>query len=387
MITEVGSKFASHLDFYGRHEISPVRQDLSDLEAHFARRAALYRQLGLPPRLVAGATVVEVGPGSGHNALHTASLEPARYLLVEGNPRGVGDMQVLFAAHPHLAKRMEIVLSRIEDFRTRERFDLVLSEGLLSGVPNPEEVLNALDALAAPGAVLVITCVDHLSHFPETVRRALARRVVPAGVEMSRETDLLVEMFESHLATLGAMSRRRDDWVVDNLIHPGSIIPLINFPEAVALLADRYVFHSSSPRFVADWRWYKAVPEDGVGTNARAIESYWRQAHNLLDHRCVLAPRAAAENQRLYDLCTRARADLEAHERAREHRFLGRFVATLDRIVDDVQGFNEPAAAGLAEARDLLTRDDLAPDAVAEADLLAALFGRGQQYLSLIKNA
>ena len=36
---------ASHLEFYGQFNISPVRQDISDLERHFQRREALY--LGL----------------------------------------------------------------------------------------------------------------------------------------------------------------------------------------------------------------------------------------------------------------------------------------------------------------------------------------------------
>mgnify|MGYP006176012067 CR=1 FL=1 len=48
------------------------------------RRDSLYRVLGLPPSFVRGRSVIEFGPGSGHNALFTASLAPARYVLVDG---------------------------------------------------------------------------------------------------------------------------------------------------------------------------------------------------------------------------------------------------------------------------------------------------------------
>jgi ubiquinone/menaquinone biosynthesis C-methylase UbiE len=90
---------ASHLAFYKAHGISPVRQDISDWERHRQRRSALYRQLGILPSYLRGRSVLEVGPGSGHNALHTAGLEPSRFVLVEGNPTGIGHIRALVAEH------------------------------------------------------------------------------------------------------------------------------------------------------------------------------------------------------------------------------------------------------------------------------------------------
>src|SRR6266481_6089335 len=102
----------SLLEFYQRHRISPVRQDIQDLQAHFARRAALYRHLGVLPGFLRGRTVLEFGPGSGFNSLYTASLLPSRYLLVEANPRGIDDIRQLFSDYPSLAERIEIVCER-----------------------------------------------------------------------------------------------------------------------------------------------------------------------------------------------------------------------------------------------------------------------------------
>src|SRR5690606_26053965 len=119
------------IDFYAGNGISPVAQDISDLSRHFRRRDSLYRFLGLPPAFLRGRSVLEFGPGSGHNALFTASLSPARYLLVDGNPKGLADTRRLLAEH-RLAEPCEVVPSLFEDFATNERFDLVLAEGLLS---------------------------------------------------------------------------------------------------------------------------------------------------------------------------------------------------------------------------------------------------------------
>ena len=74
--------------FYESNNISPVSQDISDLNRHFQRRESLFRSLGLVPTFVRGIKVLEFGPGSGHNALYTASLSPEQYELVDGNLKG-----------------------------------------------------------------------------------------------------------------------------------------------------------------------------------------------------------------------------------------------------------------------------------------------------------
>src|SRR5690349_10665810 len=87
--------YEPYLSFYGRHKISPVRQDISDMNRHFQRRQYLYRYLGLPPLAISGKSVAEFGPGSGYNALYTTYLAPKRYLLVEGNPTGMAQCKKL----------------------------------------------------------------------------------------------------------------------------------------------------------------------------------------------------------------------------------------------------------------------------------------------------
>lgn len=65
-ITRAGNKF---IEYYGEHNISPVKQDLSNIKAHYAKREKLYRQLGMPPIAFEGKKILEVGPGSGYNTL------------------------------------------------------------------------------------------------------------------------------------------------------------------------------------------------------------------------------------------------------------------------------------------------------------------------------
>ena len=78
------------LSFYRDNAVAPVRQEITDLAAHFARRRVLYQQLGLGAGAFAGRRVLEVGPGTGQNALFLAAQRPAQLVLVEPATRWRG---------------------------------------------------------------------------------------------------------------------------------------------------------------------------------------------------------------------------------------------------------------------------------------------------------
>lgn len=300
----------SLLDFYQQHGISPVRQDITDLPAHFARRAHLYRSLGLPPMAVRDRTVLEVGPGGGENARYTLSLRPQVYVAVEPNP---------VAREALLALQGPVLIDprRLEDFASTEGFlfDLVLCEGLLglSGTDS-HALLEQLVRHVAPGGLLVITCIDAISDHAEVLRRAQTQRLLREqkliGAYLTEQVAVLRPVFAPHLATLTGMTRSVDDWIVDNLLNPASIGPTFSIPDACAQLAGRFEVLGCSPRFLTDWRWYKAQTPG----NQWAIDSYWTQAHNLMDYRTVKAARPPGANAMLARQCQRTRETLQAYE-------------------------------------------------------------------------
>ncbi len=51
------------LDYYGKNQISPVRQDINDMQIHYERRKKLYRQCGIPILAFKNAEMLEIGPG------------------------------------------------------------------------------------------------------------------------------------------------------------------------------------------------------------------------------------------------------------------------------------------------------------------------------------
>ncbi len=135
--------------FYESNHISPVSQDIVDLNKHFQRRESLFRSLGLLPAFIAGKSVLEFGPGSGHNALYMASLKPGRYELVDGNPKGVQETRERLAAYSD--SQVEVHQSLFEEFQTDAQFDLVWAEGCLPHQSEPLPLLDHISLFVARG--------------------------------------------------------------------------------------------------------------------------------------------------------------------------------------------------------------------------------------------
>lgn len=119
------------IDYYTENKISPVSQDISDIDRHFERRSALYRLCGLPPMSITGKRVLELGPGTGHNALFTNSLSPDEYVLVDGNVTSIQETTDLLKKHFKDITNCKIVHSDIELFFSDEKFDVVFCEDVI----------------------------------------------------------------------------------------------------------------------------------------------------------------------------------------------------------------------------------------------------------------
>lgn len=58
-----------YVDFYGKHNISPVHANMGNWKRHYQNRRNLFRQLGIPWQCIQNKQILEFGPGGGYNAL------------------------------------------------------------------------------------------------------------------------------------------------------------------------------------------------------------------------------------------------------------------------------------------------------------------------------
>ena len=104
----------SFVDFYNKHNISPVSQNISNLEEHFQRRNSLLAGLGIPSAFINGSSVLEFGAGSGHNSTYIASLSPDKYHLVDGSNVGIRETERILSEYK--INDLEIIQSLFLDY-------------------------------------------------------------------------------------------------------------------------------------------------------------------------------------------------------------------------------------------------------------------------------
>jgi SAM-dependent methyltransferase len=375
----------SHLEFYQKHNVSPVRQDISDLQAHFQRRRSLYFHLGIMSNCIRGRKILEVGPGSGHNSLFTASLDPASYTLVEPNPTGVEHIEKLYSGFPEFEKKLLIKNVSIESYESPNLFDFVFCEGMLPGHPNPVPTLNKLAKLVAPGGALIITCADTLSLFPEMLRRLIGGLLVTPDSTMQEKVSLLMPVFSPHLDTIKGVSRRHDDWIIDTIINPAISGELLSIPDAISVVKDDFDCFGSSPNFITDWRWYKSIVGDNTNFNQAAIDQYWENAHNFIDYRDLFSPRSKVENQRLVEICHNTSGKIGKFEKTQEIGLIQEILEDLKTIEEMIGKFSRNTAMAIQEFKGIISGSALNKTALKECVNFASFFGRGQQYLSFLK--
>ena len=380
-MTLAASQPRAFLDFYAGNRISPVTQDISDLERHFRRRDSLYRYLGLPPAFVEGRSVIEFGPGSGHNALFTASLAPSRYVLVDANPKGLADTRRLLGEHG-LNGPCEVVEALFDDFDTDERFDLVLAEGLLSFQRTPERLLATLARFVRPGGLLFITTMSALSYLAEIGRRLMRDTLIAPDAAPAEQLAVLRPLLAPHLAHLPGRSRPLDDWLLDNVVQP-IYGELLSAPRAIAALAEGFDLHGGSPRYFTDLRWYKDVAGEERGFNALGIAEYFRRTANMADCRLDLPPHDEGFGVALENEAQSVWSAMQALELGGRRAAFDEAVRGVEQVAARLARLAPATAAGLEEAAERLASGG----PFEEMRSFPALWGRGQQYLSFIRRA
>ncbi len=374
----------AYLTYYGQHGIIPVRQDTSDLKLHLDRRSALYRQLGIPPLTFRSRYILEFGPGTGDNALFLASCAPSRCVLVDGNPASIQAVSEKVAAELLPRDIFECHGSDILDYVDARKFDIVLCEGVVPGQENPKAFLAHVASFASDGGIVVSTTMSAPSVLAEICRRIIKPILAEQTASGENLLDHLTSFFGPDLRSLAGMSRRHEDWVLDNILHPWPARMLFTIPEAIDSLEHDFDLLGTSPCFIQDWRWYKAIPRNQRTWNAIAREEYGRWAAYLLDYRIQPGDPMAMISSQLEDLCTTA---VEIHDRMWHQNALNE----LSQFTECLQEIHDVTATPLPQTARAIAdflrglNGLLEGDQKADFGSFRSWFGRGQQYVSFIR--
>jgi SAM-dependent methyltransferase len=301
-----------YLDFYKEYGPQLVSRELGDRHHFFRQREALLLTLGIPPTAVKGGSVLEFGPGTGHNSLYTDSLAPARYLLVDGSPEILSASEARLSSSPFAPVEREFVVSLFDEFQTEERFDLVIAEACIPNQVDPAGLLLKMCEFVRPGGLMLFTTVSGASWLSEIVRRLIKIEISDDFLSSEELLSILEKKLVHHFSSLGAMARSPREWMLDNLFQPLFEGKLFSLSSALEALPPEFVVTGTSPRFLQDWRWYKEIESSG-GRN-QLIDCYLSNVINFVDRGTVNLPHRIDTGREIESLSEKVWIDIRRVE-------------------------------------------------------------------------
>jgi hypothetical protein len=295
----------------------------------------------------------------------------------------VRDIAAVYA-EPGAAPLMpRVAETRFEDYEPADPFDIVVCENWLGTAEHERRLFRKLGRLVADRGLLIVTAVSPVGMLPNLLRRALTNRLTRPDEPFLVRTEKLCRAFGPHLRTIAAMTRGVTDWVHDNMLNPAYFGILLTVPMVLAEVGNGFDLLGSSPRFAADWRWFKGLCGANRDFNRHVLSEYQTGLHNFLDHRTVLPPREPSRNAEL-EAASLAVADAvrdwEAGEAPAEV-----VEAAARRVIAGIADLPAEWSTALHEFLDAFAQPRLTPEDVAALPRFGPLFGRETIYLSFEK--
>lgn len=372
----------SFVDFYNKHNVSPVSpvsQDIADIEKHFQRRNSLLTSLGIPSLFIKGSSVLEFGPGSGHNATYIASLSPNCYHLVDGSNVGIREIKKILSDYK--INDLKVIHSFFLEYKSDFLFDIVWAEGCIPHQANPIEILKYLSSFTKKDGIFVASMNNGISYLSEIIRRVASSMHLNDNDPLQVQVDAVRPILKDHLHNLKGMSRPIDDWIIDSIIQPLHKSKLFSIPDAIEALKGDYDVYGTSPKFISDWRWYKEVTGNDRGFNKQALDCYYKNSLNLIDYRYEFAPHSVKFGQRLEDLCSEI-WNIMCLIQNGDSSQLNIFIEKLNDVSELIKKKAPKTSEAIVESLRWL---ECGAPISKELEFLPKWWGRGQQYVSFIK--
>ena len=375
------NEFMPFLSFYNRIGFAPTRQKVSSANTLSDRRSFLYRSLGIPNIAVRDSDIIEFGPGSGENSGILISLAPRSYKFVDGSEVVLTQLQDRLTITTFSSTSFQFSASDILDYEDDALYDLVICEGVLPMQIHPREMATHVLSFVRPGGAAILSCFDSVSAFSEIARRYLASSIFEDLNYSERLVQQLVGFFKDDFTHLPGMSRKPEDWVLDSIVNPW-LANFFSLQDALEVANDGYALLGTSPRFLQDWRWFKdPTALDENTTLALAVSNYRMNIHSLLDARFTGQARSDDQaNSSLIDVTSRIATRVRGHISGNvpyESEEFGEDVTQMLKTTGDLHHKTRQSLQGLVDwsaSRDL-----------SDLEQFRSLWGRGQQYISLVR--
>jgi len=241
------------------------------------------------------------------------------------------------------------------------------------------------------GGLFFTTTTSASSVLSEICRRVLRPTIASHGRTFADQTRIGAEVFRSHLRNLSTSTRPAEDWVQDSILHDwqhGEYV--FTMIDAITALQGEFEFYSSSPRFLFDDRWYKQVNQGSLSVSGLLRQQYPLISAYFLDFRIPLRTvLQIRDTDRMATIESLSKSACDIHDAIMN----GNSYDRLDDFLAILAELTKVLPEEFAITRDALIDFSGSIVRYADGDLKTDFrsfekwWGRGQQYLGLVKTA
>ena len=193
-------------------------------ESYLRNAELMYRRnFKFPPRMFAGASLIDFGAGTGENTVYLARWG-ANCTLVEMNSGALGIAREVFDRFaPGGAAAHRFVHSSIFTFDEQELYDVVLSRGVLAHTGEKEDAFRRIAQRVKPGGYLIYGDPNKAGGFQNMLQRYAVYAFADSKAEMAEVCEALFK--EDIDRSQAAIPRTRksiifDRWVIQQQDDP-----------------------------------------------------------------------------------------------------------------------------------------------------------------------
>jgi len=313
-------------------------------------------------------------------------FDPKYYHMVELNIESCNNIEKLFNSNGIEQSKYDVENISIEEFTSEIKYDIVICEGTLAFLQNKDKLLKKISTYLKKDGVLIITSADAISQFYEIVRRLFANIISYNIQDKDIKVKLFVKSFESHTQTLEGFSKFIDDWCYDMFVDDDLYSNFLSTIDIVNILNDDFEFDKmTSPNLILDERWYRQISLDHKKNNEYKLNSFYKRWHNLFNYQSFSSERAMEKNVRLNNLCTELVLKIRINETNNKDIYIQDVIDLILQIQNNLLGIDSIIDNSLTEIIRLLKQETISAENISSMKYFSQCFGRGSQYLTLIK--
>jgi 2-polyprenyl-3-methyl-5-hydroxy-6-metoxy-1,4-benzoquinol methylase len=357
------------IDFYTEIGFAPTGQQPDISQKHKENRTNLYRKLGLHSQTFKSANVLEIGPGSGENAIDLLNRGISSLTVSDGAQVVLDKLKLVLEENVPI--KYEICDSQ-KSSPSKEFFDIVICEGVIPLQINPSMFFQNVCQRVAPGGIVLITTMDSISSLSEVLRRIISFKIMAQG---AKDLKNIVDFFRKDFEQLEGMTRTAENWVLDSILNPW-IGKMFSISDALLAAPKNFRPISMTPNLHLDQEWYKN-PNDNASERDSWIRSYRENCHQLINFQTKIpASVAIQQNLLLLEICNSVFLEMQqaSYQSVLSNQRL--IVDLIGRIVDEFSFIDVSTKNSLKSFVKFIETED--PTVLVD---FQTFWGRGQQYL------